>query len=41
MNINSSIDNFLKKTLWIWLPFYALVLLMRELRDRFEKKHHR
>lgn len=38
MNLNSSIDNFLKKTLWIWLPFYALVLLVREARERIEKR---
>ena len=39
MNLNGSIDNFLKKTLWIWLPFYALVLLVRETREQIEKRH--
>lgn len=40
MNLNSSIDNFLKKTLWIWLPFYALMLLVREMREQIKKRHH-
>lgn len=30
MNINGAIDNFLKKTLWIWLPFAALKRLLRD-----------
>lgn len=38
MNINTAIDNFLKKTLWLWLPFYALMLLVREARGRFSDK---
>ena len=30
MNLNQSLDNFLKKTVWLWLPFYALLELSRE-----------
>ncbi len=37
MNINSSIDDFLKKTSWLWLPFYALFHLIQEFGER--KKH--
>ncbi|MGB3073472.1 MAG: hypothetical protein WBB68_04410 [Candidatus Moraniibacteriota bacterium] len=29
-NLNSSLDNFLRKTLWLWLPFYALRILLKE-----------
>ncbi|PJA86816.1 MAG: hypothetical protein CO141_02790 [Candidatus Moranbacteria bacterium CG_4_9_14_3_um_filter_42_9] len=29
-NINTFIDNWLKKALWIWLPFYALWRLTKE-----------
>lgn len=35
MDINKSADDFMKKTLWVWLPFYALILLVRE----FKQKH--
>ncbi len=28
--MNQMIDNFLRSTLWIWLPFYALFSLLRE-----------
>lgn len=35
MDINGSADNFMKKTLWLWLPFYALLVLYRD----FRKKH--
>jgi hypothetical protein len=38
MNLNSEIDTFLKKTLWIWLPFYALLLLIKELREYSSKR---
>lgn len=38
MNLNKSIDNFLNKTLWIWLPFYALAVLIKDAHGRFEKK---
>jgi hypothetical protein len=30
MDINKSADDFMKKILWLWLPFYALALLLRE-----------
>jgi hypothetical protein len=30
MDIDKVADNFMKKTLWLWLPFYALLLLWRE-----------
>jgi hypothetical protein len=36
MNLNSEIDKFLKRTLWLWLPFYALILLIREAREKFK-----
>ena len=29
-NLNSWLDNFLKKTLWLWLPFYAFNKLLKE-----------
>lgn len=29
-NINTFIDNWLRYTLWIWLPFYALWRLTKE-----------
>lgn len=29
------IDKFLKITLWIWLPFYALVALTRQTIEKF------
>lgn len=28
------LDKFLKKTLWLWLPFFAFGVLVKELRDR-------
>lgn len=31
MDINKTTDGFMKKTLWLWLPFYALLLLSREI----------
>jgi hypothetical protein len=27
--MNKSLDKFLEKTLWVWLPFYALIALVR------------
>jgi hypothetical protein len=36
MNLNADIDKFLKRTLWLWLPFYAFVLLIREVRGKFK-----
>lgn len=29
-NLNTWLDNFLKKTLWLWLPFYAFRVLLKE-----------
>jgi hypothetical protein len=37
MNLNSFLDNFLKKVLWLWLPFYALFHLIEEFGDRKKK----
>ncbi|MDQ5976993.1 MAG: hypothetical protein QG664_907 [Patescibacteria group bacterium] len=34
MNLNADLDKFLKRTLWIWLPFYAFALLLKEARER-------
>jgi len=30
-NINTFIDNWLRHTLWIWLPFYAFRKLTKEI----------
>lgn len=30
-NINAFYDRWMRKTLWIWLPFYALQRLVREM----------
>lgn len=38
MNFNKIIDNFLKKTLWVWLPFYACVLLIKEVGEHSSKE---
>lgn len=38
MNLNASLDNFIKKTLWLWLPFYAFFELIKELGERSHKK---
>jgi len=38
MNINDSVDKFLKKTLWLWLPFYALFDLIQDLGERTRKR---
>lgn len=35
-NINTFIDNWLRHTLWIWLPFYAFWRLTKEV--IFKKK---
>lgn len=32
MNLNAELDKFLKRTLWLWLPFYALVSLIKDMR---------
>ena len=36
MNLNQSIDKFLHRTLWIWLPFFAFSVLIKELRNRLK-----
>jgi hypothetical protein len=36
-DINKSSDNFMKNTLWMWLPFYALLLLCREVKHKRNK----
>ncbi len=38
MDINKIVDTFLRKTLWLWLPVYALFTLIREVGERAEKK---
>lgn len=38
MDINKTADNFMKKTLWLWLPFYALILLSREIMHKRRSK---
>ena len=38
MNLNNLFDGFVKKTLWLWLPFYAFFDLIKALGDRIHKK---
>lgn len=38
MNINDSIDKFLGRTLWLWLPFYAFFELIKALGERKNKR---
>lgn len=40
MNLNNSLDNFAKKTLWLWLPFYAFFALIKEIGDRGKHGGH-
>jgi hypothetical protein len=35
--MNQLIDKFLKKTLWIWLPFYAFFKLLGEIGQKMKK----
>ena len=37
MNTNQVIDDFLKKILWVWLPFYALFRLIKEIANKYFK----
>jgi hypothetical protein len=37
-NLNSSLDKFIRKTLWLWLPFYAFRVLVREFGDWLSAK---
>jgi len=34
MDVNKAADNFMKNTLWLWLPFYALIALYREYKSK-------
>lgn len=36
--MNTFIDNFIKRTLWIWLPFYALYRLTKEITKTMDEK---
>lgn len=36
-DLNTRFENFIKATLWIWLPFYILVPLLRMSKDRIRK----
>lgn len=38
MNVNQSLDKTLKKTLWLWLPFFAFTLLIKWLIDARRKR---
>lgn len=38
MNLNSTLDKFLKRTVWLWLPFYAFVVLTKEMFGRSDNK---
>jgi len=35
--MNQFLDNFLKGTLWIWLPFYAFFALLKEAGEKMKK----
>lgn len=35
---NDILDEFLLMTLWIWLPFYVLPMLVREVSEQLRKK---
>lgn len=35
--MNALIDNFLKSTLWLWLPVYALFALLKEAGEKMRK----
>ena len=35
--MNKILDNFIKKTAWMWLPFYALYVLTGKLVEHFDK----
>ncbi|MEN8252252.1 MAG: hypothetical protein ABFQ53_01575 [Patescibacteria group bacterium] len=37
-NWNQIIGNFLEKTLWIWLPFHAIIRLTRDMIDKHDKE---
>lgn len=35
--MNQFLDNFLKSTLWIWLPFYAFFALLKQTGEKLRK----
>lgn len=35
--MNQFLDKFLKRTLWLWLPFFALGELVKGIRDEMKK----
>lgn len=35
MVLNDFLDVFLRRTLWIWLPFYLFPTLYREVREKY------
>lgn len=37
MKLDDSADKFVKKTLWLWLPFYALFELIHHLGEGRKK----
>lgn len=36
--MNTFLDNFIKNTLWMWLPFYACYRLTKELMHKLDDK---
>ena len=36
--MNKFQDTIVRKTLWLWLPFYALFRLTKEMAERGDKK---
>lgn len=38
-SINDFFEKWLRKTLWLWLPFYAFFALIQEL-GHHDKHHH-
>ncbi len=35
---NDILDEFLRMTLWIWLPFYVLPILFKQVQERFRQR---
>lgn len=35
--MNQFLDNFLKSTLWIWLPFLAFFVLLKQVGEKIRK----
>jgi hypothetical protein len=38
MVFNDILDKGLRMTLWVWLPFYVLPMLFREVLEKYRKK---